>query len=98
MSLTAAPGWASGTPAAFDPAAEAQRQGVHALGYCKSALLVETGGPAGGSWLARAAALPGGGLMESTWAYRAPEAWDDGASETVHLDVYAFGDEDDDDL
>jgi tetratricopeptide (TPR) repeat protein len=41
--------------------------------------------------LARAAALPGSGVMESTWAYRAPEAWDDGASETVHADVYAFG-------
>lgn len=46
----------SGTPAAFDPADEARRQGVHALGYCKSGLLVETGGPAGGTWLARAAA------------------------------------------
>jgi competence protein ComEC len=47
---------ASGTPAAYDPAAEARRQGVHALGYCKSGLLVETGDAAGGTGLARAAA------------------------------------------
>ena len=46
---------ASGTPAAFDPAAESRRQGVHALGYCKSGLLLETGGPSGGTWLERAA-------------------------------------------
>ncbi|HET9315705.1 MAG TPA: ComEC/Rec2 family competence protein, partial [Vicinamibacteria bacterium] len=47
---------ASGTPAGFDPAAESRRQGVHALGYCKSGLLVETGGATGGTWLERAAA------------------------------------------
>jgi competence protein ComEC len=47
---------ASGTPGAFDPAAESRRQGVHALGYCKSGLLVEAGGPPGGTWLERAAA------------------------------------------
>jgi competence protein ComEC len=47
---------ASGTPGAFDPAAESRRQGVHALGYCKSGLLLEAGGPSGGTWLQRAAA------------------------------------------
>ena len=47
---------ASGTPGGVRPAAEARRQGVHALGYCKSAQLVETGGPAGRNRLARRAA------------------------------------------
>jgi competence protein ComEC len=47
---------ASGTPAAFDPAAEARRQGIHAFGHCKSGLLVETDGARGGCGLAGAAA------------------------------------------
>ena len=63
---------ASGTPAAFDPAAEARRQGVHALGYCKSGLLVEAGGPAGGTWLARKAAQVRGRVRADLIAHVLP--------------------------
>jgi competence protein ComEC len=61
------------TPGAFDPAAWAEREGFHAMGYCKSAALVTVSGPdAPGSWSStvgrvrswaraqiRAAVLPG---------------------------------------
>ncbi len=63
---------ASGTPGAFDPAAESRRQGVHALGYCKSGLLVETGGEPGGSRLARAAARVRGRAREALVAHVLP--------------------------
>jgi competence protein ComEC len=46
---------ASGTPAAFDSAAESRAKGVHALGYCKSAQLLEVD-PAPGTSLGAAAA------------------------------------------
>jgi competence protein ComEC len=60
---------ASGTPGAFDPAAEARRQGIHAAGYCKSGLLLAAGGPAGGSWLERAAARVRGMARASILAH-----------------------------
>ena len=47
---------ASGTPGAFDAAAESRQKGVHALGYCKSAQLLEPGADPGGSGLRAAAA------------------------------------------
>ncbi|MET0556672.1 MAG: DNA internalization-related competence protein ComEC/Rec2 [Vicinamibacteria bacterium] len=46
---------ASGTPGAYDPAAEARQRGVHALGYCKSAQLIVLG-PAGDGFGLRTAA------------------------------------------
>ena len=42
------------TPGAFDPAAWAAAEGIHAAGYCKSAALVEVGGPEDpGAWTTR---------------------------------------------
>jgi competence protein ComEC len=47
---------ASGTPAAYDSAGESRARGVHALGYCKSALLLEVdAGPVAGGLAAVAA-------------------------------------------
>lgn len=47
---------AAGSPGVFDPAAEAFRSGVHALGHAKSARLVATHGRADVGWLRDAAA------------------------------------------
>jgi competence protein ComEC len=44
-----------GNPGSFDVAAHARRQGIHALGYCKSARLGRVLGPADVGWLRAAA-------------------------------------------
>lgn len=46
----------SGTPGAYDPAEEARQKGVHALGYCKSAQLLEPSAEPGGAGLGATAA------------------------------------------
>lgn len=46
----------AGTPAAFDSAGESRGKGIHALGYCKSAQLLEVDAGADGAGLAAAAA------------------------------------------
>jgi len=44
-----------GNPGSFDAEGQARRQGVHAVGYCKSARLIRVEGPADVGWLRAAA-------------------------------------------
>jgi competence protein ComEC len=63
---------ASGTPAAFDPAAQARRQGVHALGYCKSAQLLSVGAAGDAFSLSAAAARARAWSRRALLAYVLP--------------------------
>src|SRR6185503_17829556 len=44
-----------GNPGSFDAEGQARRQGIHAVGYCKSARLIRVEGPADVGWLRAAA-------------------------------------------